>query len=149
MRDPIPFSFEALPDTQLHFVPGLGFGWTLLIDGTPHTLTGGLELKTPSGTPVTLRATIAGLDFTAPVFVLGEERVRPLPPMPFILLFLVFMPMGLIGAGGLLGAAFGGPAFLLNFGIMRFGPGDLIARAGLTLACTAAAVAAWFTVAGL
>ena len=138
MTEPVAFQFESLPGVQLHYVPGMGAP-VVLMDGERLERKGTkLIVPRPEGDDVGIGVTTGGFDFSSPVFVLGDERVRPLPPLPIPLLIAVFMPMGLTRYG-IAGAGIALVVLVANLWMARFMSANIWVRAACIVACSAVA----------
>ena len=115
----------------------------VLVDGVPvkgHR--GRYPIQLPDGTGKELRLTGQWTGLKAVVD--GVET--PLePPIPKYLLVLIFLPLGLVVLGGLIGGAFGGLGAAINTGVARLSlptAGKVIAMLGVTVLAAALYVVA-------
>ena len=146
MSKRVPIVLESLPDASLEFEAAGGLsGIKLFADGKRLKRTKGrYTVPRSDGSTAEIRLK-AGLDFTNPSIIHGSEEVRALSTLPVPLIILAMLPIGLV-AGGAIGGAFGGGAFMLNMGLMRSDQA-LLVRVLLCIAITACAAGAWLAIA--
>jgi hypothetical protein len=145
--DHIRFSFNALPGVELIFRPPTGFfgGWKVHHNGQVLKRKKGKLQLTHEGQTHAI-AVKAGMDFFAPTFILGDEKVQPVPPLPTWLLIVAILPFGLVAVGGAIGGAFGGAAWAANLMMMRK-VDSIPLKLFVALVTSAIAVAGWVGVA--
>lgn len=135
MTEPVAFQFESLPGVLLHYVPSIGAP-VVMVDGERLKRKGTkLVLPRSEGDDLAIGVTSGGMDFTSPIFFLGDEYVRPLPALPILLLLAAFMPVGLVRYG-IAGAGFGLVALLANLWMARLMSANIWVRAACIVGCS-------------
>lgn len=127
--------------------PGMLTGMKLYIDGRPAPKTTWLGAKytLPDGRVAVLSGAFTR---TAPTVTIDDKVYELGDAIPVPFLVLLFLPLFLIGLGGLLGGLAGGLGWTLNLVIYRT-EWPTPAKAGAMLVVAGASVVIWLTLATL
>jgi hypothetical protein len=139
----LPFRIPGTTEPEIVVRRSALGGLQVLVNGAPvKGQRGRYPLQLPDGSVKELRLTGQWTGLKAVVD--GVET--PLEPtIPKYLLVLIFLPVGLVGLGGLIGGTFGGLGALINTGVARLSlptAGKVIAMLGVTVLAAALYVVA-------
>jgi hypothetical protein len=122
--------------------------YAVTVGGRPATRTGRGRYALPAAGGGAVEATVRGGFLDAyPTLEINGVKHRTGPPVPMTLRVLAWVPIVLVGFGGLLGGLIGALGVMVNMAIARV-PISAVLKALLMLGVLVVAVVAWAVVAG-